>query len=68
MPFLNDREVENMAREYGFIDADEEFKVGEKENSDVQKIASDSEGTLQGHEGRDFMQEHEAQDGGFRND
>lgn len=30
MPFLSDREVEAMAREYGFIDSDEEEKVGEK--------------------------------------
>jgi hypothetical protein len=30
MPFLTDREVEAMAREYGFIDSDEEEKVGEK--------------------------------------
>lgn len=30
MPFLSDREVEAMAREYGFIDSDEEEKIGEK--------------------------------------
>jgi hypothetical protein len=33
MPLLNDREVEAMAREYGFIDSDEE-KIGEKMGKD----------------------------------
>lgn len=58
-----------MAREYGFLDADEEFKVGEKGKAAVERSASDSEGTLQrmGHEGH-VMQEHEEQDGGLRND
>lgn len=30
MPFLTDREVEAMGRQYGFIDSDEEEKIGEK--------------------------------------
>lgn len=58
MPFLNDREVEAMAREYGFADADEEFKVGEKV-SDEKPARSDSEGTLQ---------MREEQGSGLRND
>lgn len=29
LPYLTDREVEQMARKYGFVDADDEFKVGE---------------------------------------
>jgi hypothetical protein len=52
-----------MARQYGFVDADEEFKVGEKEKmaeSDGEKpAASDSEGNL-------HMRDE--QNGGLRND
>jgi sugar porter (SP) family MFS transporter len=63
MPYLNDREVEAMAREYGFVDADEEFKVGEKEKSaeaDREKPErSDSEGTVR---------MRNEQEGGLRND
>jgi sugar porter (SP) family MFS transporter len=33
LPYLNDREVEQMARQYGFVDSDEEFTVGEKDAS-----------------------------------
>lgn len=32
MPFLSDREVEAMAREYGFADSDEEQKAGQNFN------------------------------------
>jgi hypothetical protein len=35
MPYLTDREVEAMAREYGFVDQDEEFKIGEKDDGHV---------------------------------
>ncbi len=64
MPFLSDREVESMGREYGFIDCDEE-KVGEKaarieddrKRSDCAR--SDSDRTLQ---------MHDEQEGGFQND
>jgi hypothetical protein len=58
MPFLSDREVEAMAREYGFIDCDGE-KVGEKaaEIEDDRK-RTDSDRTLQ---------MHDVQEGGFRN-
>jgi len=34
MPLLSDREVEAMAREYGFIDSDEEEKISEKIRKD----------------------------------
>lgn len=30
LPFLSDREVETMARQYGFVDADDEYKIGEQ--------------------------------------
>ncbi|TVY65741.1 Sugar transporter STL1 [Lachnellula suecica] len=53
MPYLNDREVEAMAREYGFADADEETKLGEKQkavDAESEKAErSDSEGTLPAH-------------------
>ncbi|KAF4629098.1 hypothetical protein G7Y89_g9050 [Cudoniella acicularis] len=72
LPYLTDREVEAMAREYGFADQDEEFKVGEKgiqgRRGDGDSVAgsgsenprrSDSEGTLQ---------VGEEQDAGLKND
>ncbi|TVY32028.1 Sugar transporter [Lachnellula occidentalis] len=50
MPFLNDREVEAMAREYGFADGDEEYKIGEKgqvvESDSEKPTTSDNEGNL----------------------
>ncbi|KAH8647088.1 general substrate transporter, partial [Tricladium varicosporioides] len=56
MPYLSDQEVKAKAAEYGFTDADEEFKMGEKDsgipatqNSDEgseKARRSDSEGTL----------------------
>lgn len=62
LPRLNDREIENMAREYGFIGADEETKLGSRGNSINEKGEatekegiptgrSDSEATVAGHEG-----------------
>ncbi|KAG9236743.1 hypothetical protein BJ875DRAFT_206676 [Amylocarpus encephaloides] len=61
MPYLTDREVKDMARQYGFADQDEEFKVGEKgiqesqptsgdvsDNGSEKPRRSDIEGTLTG--------------------
>jgi hypothetical protein len=31
MPFLSDHEIDEMARKYGFVGADEEVKTGDKE-------------------------------------
>lgn len=30
MPFLSDQEIDEMAKKYGFVGADEEFKAGEE--------------------------------------
>lgn len=77
LPYLSDREVEQMAREYGFQDKDEEYKAGEKrEEKTWGQARSDSEGTLSGVDARDMAQApnhgeqmvREEQDGGFRND
>lgn len=75
LPYLSDREVEQMAKEYGFVDKDEEYKAGEKREEKVWgQDRSDSEGTLSGTDGveRRDHGEHdmvrEEQDGGFRND
>lgn len=43
LPKLNDREIEHMAREYGFVGADDEDKVGEK------GMTNEKEGTIQTH-------------------
>jgi hypothetical protein len=66
LPFLNDREVEVMAKKYGFADADEEFKAGDVdekgEKETIESQGSDSEGV------RAEQQIHVEQDGYFRND
>jgi hypothetical protein len=66
MPYLSDREVEAMARQYGFADSDEEEKIGEKavegdssNASEEKQSRNDSEHTLQ---------MRDEQEGGFRND
>jgi hypothetical protein len=41
MPFLSDREIEAMAREYGFIDSDEEEKIGEKIPENVENASEE---------------------------
>lgn len=64
MPFLSDREVEAMAREYGFIDCDEE-KVGEK----VAEMEGDRKRSASARSDSDrTLQIHDEQEGGFRND
>jgi sugar porter (SP) family MFS transporter len=73
LPYLSDREVDQMAKKYGFQDKDEEYKAGEKSE---EKDRSESEGTLSGVDARDMAHEQhhgaqtveEEQDGGFRND
>jgi len=65
MPFLSDREVETMAREYGFIDCDEEEKVGEK----AAEMEGDRKRSGSVRRGSDrTLQMHDEQEGGFRND
>jgi sugar porter (SP) family MFS transporter len=46
MPFLSDREVDEMSKRYGFVGKDEEFKVGEGEGKVAveQRSGSSSEG------------------------
>ncbi|RDW78452.1 hexose carrier protein [Coleophoma crateriformis] len=47
LPRLSDREIEHMAREYGFIGADEETKLGSRNNSINEKgEATEREGTI----------------------
>jgi len=66
LPFLSDREVEAMAKEYGFMDQDDEYKLGEKGEKPTLEQRSDSEGTLR--QGHGELQIHAEQDGGFKND
>jgi hypothetical protein len=53
MPYLSDREVEAMARQYGFAESDEEVKIGERDvrdgcenSSDDKPRGSNSEGAV----------------------
>jgi hypothetical protein len=78
MPFLTDREVEAMAREYGFVDSDEEEKVGEKsadrkdhvgEGGGDEEKPRDRMGSGSARSDCDrTLQMHDEQEGGFRND
>jgi sugar porter (SP) family MFS transporter len=75
LPYLTDREVEQYAQQYGFVDKDEEYKMGEeKEKETFGPERSDSDGTLaqvHGVSGVDHAQPQlvrEEQDGGFKND
>ena len=72
LPYLNDREVDQMAREYGFTDKDEEFKAGGQKEEKWAQERSDSEGTLSAANRAPGAGNHEAvgeeQDGGLRND
>ncbi|KAH8803087.1 general substrate transporter [Xylogone sp. PMI_703] len=44
LPYLSDREIEQMARSYGFVGADDEYKAGEKDLDST--VASDSDPKL----------------------
>jgi hypothetical protein len=81
LPFLTDREVKDMSRQYGFADKDDEFTVGEKgeigvstpedaaRRSNSEKARrSDSEGTLGGTTATQDHAPNDVQAGGFRND
>jgi len=80
LPFLNDREVEAMAREYGFADSDEEHKIGEKvadegssgHNGDVTPVEGEEKSRERRRSGRTdsdrTLQMRDEQEGGFRND
>lgn len=79
MPFLSDREVEAMAREYGFADSDEEEKVGAKlegnrEDGEGKKSRDEEKpretmgsGSARSDSDR-TLQMHDEQEGGFKND
>lgn len=43
LPYLSDREIEQMARNYGFVGADEEFKTGETPEDSNSNAGSGSE-------------------------
>ena len=78
MPFLTDREVEAMAREYGFADSDEEEKVGGqpaqivdvkgKKSGDEEKPRERMESGSARSDSDRTLQMHDEQEGGFRND
>jgi hypothetical protein len=69
MPFLSDREVEAMAREYGFIDSDEEEKVGEKVGvNDEDKLKKELRNGSGRNDSDRTLQMQDEQEGGFRND
>ncbi|KAL2074832.1 hypothetical protein VTL71DRAFT_8611 [Oculimacula yallundae] len=63
MPFLSDREVEEMSRRYGFADSDEETKVG-GDNSDNEK----SEAALRNRNTGSNRSLQDTQEAGLRND
>ena len=48
LPYLSDREVEAMARQYGFVDADDEVRVGEKEEPTEKETLESSRSDLDG--------------------
>jgi hypothetical protein len=73
MPFLSDREIEAMAREYGFFDNDEEEKIGEKIPENVGNASEEkARADLRDRSGRSdsdrTLQMHDEQEGGFSND
>lgn len=80
LPFLNDREVEAMAREYGFADSDEEHKIGEKfaddvssgNHGDVTPVEGDEKPRERRRNARTdsdrTLQMRDEQEGGFQND
>jgi hypothetical protein len=78
MPFLSDREVEAMAREYGFVDSDEEVNVGgqpaqsvdseEKKSGDEEKPRERLGSAGARSDSDRTLQMHDEQEGGFRND
>lgn len=68
MPYLSDREIEAMARQYGFVDSDEETKIGEKDVPNAgDESATPSEKTTR-HNSERTLQMHDEQEGGFKND
>jgi hypothetical protein len=72
MPFLMDREIEAMAREYGFIGSDEEEKIGDKTpenvgNASEEKPSADLRGRSRKRNSDRTLQMHDEQEGGFRN-
>ncbi len=67
MPYLSDREVEAMAKQYGFIDSDEEEKIGEKGGDDEKPRRSMRENGARSDSER-TLQMHDETEGGFRND
>ncbi|KAK6585709.1 hypothetical protein PZA11_002436 [Diplocarpon coronariae] len=64
MPFLTDREVEQMARHYGFVDSDDEKKIDGDASGD-EKPATVRERPATASRGGP---EPDAEDGGIRND
>jgi hypothetical protein len=68
MPFLTDREIEAMARQYGFIDSDEETKAGGS-GADLaepdEKAAVRDRSNIRSNRS---LQMHDSTEGGFRND
>lgn len=65
MPFLSDREVEAMSRQYGFIDSDEETKIG-GDSSDNEK--GDAALRNRNTGSNRSLQMHDTEEGGLRND
>lgn len=78
MPYLSDREIEAMARQYGFIDSDEEEKIGEKTvvgdespaQTPVDEKTTPETRHRNGHrsDSDHTLQMHDETEGGFRND
>ncbi|PBP15736.1 hexose carrier protein [Diplocarpon rosae] len=65
MPFLTDREVEQMARQYGFGDSDEEIKIGGDVSGDEKQTSVRERRSATANRGE---LEPNAEDGGLRND
>ncbi|KAH8753762.1 hypothetical protein F5882DRAFT_432349 [Hyaloscypha sp. PMI_1271] len=69
IPFLSDREVVAMAREYGFADSDEEEKGGEGTKSRDEEKPRETLGSGIARSDSDrTLQMHDEQEGGFKND
>lgn len=66
MPYLNEREIEAMSRQYGFIDSDEEEKIGEK--GIIENGANVTETGAGRRSSERTLQMRDEQEGGLRND
>ncbi|KAI9746627.1 MAG: hypothetical protein M1818_000341 [Claussenomyces sp. TS43310] len=65
MPFLNDHEVDQMARQYGFVDQDDEYRMGEKDDDEKPSVGRTYSDASRNSNHREHSH---ARHEGFRND